>query len=408
MSLTGGKLLYIGGFETGEIAAHSDPLNSHASAVASSARARSGTYSALCPAMTYFNVPLGASITNFGCSFAFFLEDMNATEKITLFAPAATALPWLQIVGSGGTRKMRLLSGTRSGLTCWDSAIDLALDTWYVLNFYQYRQGGNDYWPTRVKLFSTDLATLHEDSGWQADDLGVSAGTTNLNSLFFGMINDTGSLAQTHNIHYDDIIIVQSSPAPTGPKVIGVKPTGDSATDDGFIGEDAGAATWDNVDDVPPDDATTYATSTGGSSSVQTYTHAAVTDPASSGNILGIGVYAKAARDAGSGTNFMARRIRTSGGFTGTFNNSVPSSSSDNAVWSWTRGYRDRSVSGSGWASGTGAEASIDDVEFGVTRTSAHGKITQALMEVAWGASWANSGNEKFYDRQKVRMQGVM
>lgn len=484
MSMLAGSLLIMAGFETKSLDSYRTAGSSSGCTIESTGGALTGTYYLKAAAQEYINVPLAGgtrsgaaiSINNFGVTFGFRMDDQDTSEHPSVFSPGAATWPWIQIGVSGGNRKLQLVNGSNysTQTVVWTGTYTLALDTWYVISVCGYMQGSTSttYVPYRIKLFNSTGATLHEDSGWQAA-VNTHSTASAINSMYFGQgPADAGSTSGTHNFHYDDIMICESSPAPIA-KIVGSVPTGDSATaaDDGFFGEDGVGTTWDNVDEIPPDDATTYATSRntsgtstsvtdttmtdtgktwvvnewtgfvvtsggktmtvtsntatvltgtggwsgggnpgtgtyamGGTSSVQLFTHAAIADPAATGNVLAVCAYTRHARDAASGTTSGRVRMKTSSG------NLTPGggvASSSDTTWVVAKGCSPVSTAGAGWVKGGGGEADIDVLEFGVSRTSAHLKITQALLEVAWGNDWTNTGDQRFFPDKKNYIMGA-
>jgi len=406
MAMQSGKLLMMAGWETGSLASYTNVGNNSGSAIVTTA-ARTGTRALQCNRQEYVNIPLGATVGEVGICFGFYMLAQDITETPSIVSPSALLVPWLRIRAVGGNRKLSLVNGSNYNTTTevWIGSQTLSLNTWYVIALYLYRQSeatATGYWPCRVKLFDNNLVLL-EDSGWQATYNTYSSGGT-FNSVYLGQgPADAAATSGVHQFLYDDVVITRGAPPPIGARIVGVAPTGDG-TDDGYKDGGGGATTWDDVDEVPPDDAATYATSSGGTSGAQTYTHAPVSDPGTSGNILGVCGHARMIRRGAINTTGQVRLKTSAGAFSPSPGVTV------STTWVAARGISQVSFAGNGWTPGSGSETSIDDLEFGVLNglysLGRHLDLTQAYLEVAWGNDWTNTGDLRFFPDKKNYILG--
>ena len=297
----------------------------------------------------------------------------------------------LGVENVGGNQKLIIFDDTVGGT--WRSSTTLALNTTYIICpiFWNPSTGANQYWNCQIELRDNSGALLESSMILRTD---LSLASPSINTIAFGTA--AGNI-QLCDYYIDDVMVVSGGvKAPPNPQIVPVVPTGNSATDNAWTAG-TGGNKWDEVDEIPADDDTTYIKSTA-TSQAQSFTHAAVSDPGSSGNVLAVAVYGRFRNT--SGTLVVAPRIRD-GANTCQGVSIIPTTS-----YSYTKGLWVRRPSsgcgqvggdaGNGWMSG----AVLDGLEFGVIRTigtSVDVRCTQSIMEVAWGAvrtdDWARQRN---------------
>jgi hypothetical protein len=256
----------------------------------------------------------------------------------------------------------------------WKGSFGISLDTFYVLWWNIYR-AGNSYWPLRVKLYSNDGLTLHDDSDWLG--LQMSSSLVSLNAVTFGAGGEASPGFAEMN--FDDIVAVTGGAgAPIAAKVMGLFPNAVSgvAGENDWIGT---ANKWDDVDEAPSNEDTDYIKpSTTAGLGQQLFTHPAT--GLTTEKIHGVRLLYRI-RKAGTTTGTAQGRLRNQAGTMG----QVGPLLGINTTYEYGQSILGRETGGSAeWT-----VAKVDALQFGmnapITGTNREPRVTQELLEVAYG-----------------------
>jgi hypothetical protein len=216
-----------------------------------------------------------------------------------------SALNSVMLIWNGTTVRSQIRVATDGTLELWDSTAKigssssaLSLNTWYRLELSYFNNTGTSRAELAGRLDGTEFAsTTTSTNTGTADRISVGFATTNT----------------SYDAYFDDLAVNDSTGSyqtsfPGEGKIVHLKPNANGTTNSWTIGAGSGS-NYEQVDEVTPDDATTYLRSRT-TNEVDEYAIEAF--PGNSYDTINcIGVGFRATRSAGTTSSGMKVRIRS-------------------------------------------------------------------------------------------------